>query len=207
MVMAGLATCAFGQQVMLDNLNNTGGIWATSGGLVYAPQASYPYTNGIGWINLFDGYNYNLGVTVYGGSSAGSLVLMGTYTPVTDPKGYTGVGPGQFQLGPDGAPVTVPGVAPGGLAFIMLQIWDYDSPGSNGTFNTFAAAEAAWDNCAVIFFENPTSNPSPVSGPPVPAPDLVGMPSVVMVLIPEPATLAFAGFGFIALLAVRRRRL
>jgi len=206
MVMTGLATCAFGQQILLDNLNNTGDLWATSGGLVYEPQRSDPSTNSPWVLVPFDGENYNLGVSVLGGSSLGSLALMGTYTPLTDPKGYTGIGPGLFQLGPAGVPVTVQGVAPGGLAWIELQIWDYDSPETTGTFSSYAAAIAGLDpGIGMVIFQTPTSNPNPVSGPPVPAPDLVGMPSVVMVLIPEPATLALTGLGFTALLAVRRK--
>ena len=115
-------TSAFGQQVILDNLFNTGSSSATSGGLVYESlgpdpgSTTYPYT-------LFDGLHYSLGITVWGGSSMGTMALMGTYTPANDPKGYTGIGPGTFALGSDVA-VTVPGVGPGQTAWIELQIWD-----------------------------------------------------------------------------------
>jgi len=199
----GVATCAFSQQILLDNLNSTGGLWATSGGLVYAPLGSYPYSNNPGAPVPFDGLDYNLGVSVYAGSSAGSLTLIGTYTPANDPKGYTGAGPGQFALGDFDTPVTVPGVAPGGLAYIELQIWDYDSPYSTGTFQSFSDALAHFDNADEVIFANPTGGP--LTNPPTLPPDLVDMPSVLMVSIPEPAVQAFAGFGLAALLAFRRR--
>ena len=124
--ITGLATGAFGQSIILDNGANTGGVSATSGGLVYINLG--------GGAQLFDGYNNNLGVTVLGGSSSGSLTSMGTFTPGTDSKGYTGLDIGKFQLGGVGATVAVPGVAAGGVATIELQVWNYDGPGHTGTF-------------------------------------------------------------------------
>jgi len=195
-----LAACAFGQQVILDNIGNSGSVSATSGGLVYEdlPPGTFP-TNYMDPVSLtpFDGLDYNLGVTVYGGSSFGSMVLMGTFTPANDPKGYTGVDLGLFQLGQSDLAVTVPGVAPGGTAWIELQIWDYDDPHATGTFQSYAAASAGFDPFAFVIFQNPTSNPN---GPiPTPAPELIGMPSVVFEYIPEPATLALASLGFASL--------
>lgn len=199
---AGLTASVFGQDVVLDNLGNSGSISATSGGLVYTPLGSYPYSNHPGGSVLFDGGNYDLGVTVYGGSSAGSMSLIGTYTPANDPKGFTGAGLGLFELGPGDVAVTVPGVAPGGIAWIELQMWDYDSPYATGTFQSYAAALAHLDNADSVIFTNPTSNPG--GSPPMPPPGLVGMPSVDMELIPEPGTLALAGLGLASLLALRR---
>ncbi len=208
MAWAGFTGCALSQQIILDNIGNDGGSAATSGGLVYWLPGSGPSaTNHLGPLVLFDGDNYNLGVTVYGGPSPGDLSFMGTFTPANDPKGYTGVDLGQFQLGPAGEAVTVPGVVPGGTAFIMLQMWDYDSPYATGTFQSYAAAAANLDLFATVTFTNPTSDLNPPIGqPPVPAPELVGMPSVAMILIPEPAMLALAGLGFASLLALRRRK-
>ena len=199
-----LAACAFGQQVILDNAENIGGIGATSGGLVYELPGSGPFqTNRLGPPVLFDGGNYDLGVTVYGGPDPGHLTLMGTFTPANDPKGYTGLDAGKFQLGPADVAVTVPGVAPGGLAIIELLMWDYDSPYATGTFQSYGEALEHWDLGGFVIFQNPTSNPN---GPiPMPAPDLIGMPSALFALVPEPAVLAFAGLGLAALLAFRRR--
>ena len=195
-----LANCTFAQQVILDNLSNSGALSATSGGLVYVVCDV-----GVGAPTLFDGSQYDLGVTVWGGPDAGSLTSMGTFTPANDPKGYTGFSGGTFQLGPAGLAVTVPGVSAGGMATIELQIWDYDSPHSTGTFSSYAAALAGGDPTATVTFQNPTSNLS--AAPPIPAPDLVGMPSVSFwVVCPEPPMSALAGLGLVSLLVFRRRK-
>lgn len=193
--ITGLAGAAFGQGIVLDNLGNSGGLAATSNGQVYE--------NG----TLFNGSLYNLGVTVLGGSSAGSLSLIGTYTPLTDSKGYTGAGFGQFQLGGAGAAVSVPGVTTGGqAAFIQLEIWDYDSPLAGGhAYASYAAAQAGGDPVGTsAIWQNPTGNPT--ASPPVPNQEL-NMPSVNLlpVATPEPATMVLAGLGIASLLAFRRR--
>jgi hypothetical protein len=204
MAWAGFAGCALGQQIILDNIDNDGGPSATSGGLVYWLPGSGPSpTNHFGPLVLFDGYNYNLGVTVYGGPDPSHLTLMGTFTPANDPKGYTGFDLGKFQLGPPDEAVTVPGVAPGGMAWIELQMWDYDSPYATGTFQNLGDALDHLDLGGSVIFQNPTSDPT--GSPPMPPPDLIGMPSVSFVLIPEPATLALAGLGLASLWALRRR--
>jgi len=187
--VTGLVTGAYGQQIVLDNLSNSGAYGATSGGLVY-------YQGGA----VFNGNLYNLGVNVLWGASQGSLSEYQSFTPSTDSKGYTGEGNGTFALGPAAA-VTVPGVASGGTAWVELQMWDYDSPLSTGTFSSYAAAVAGNDWHADVIFSNPVSSTSP----PLPASELVGMPSVTLVQVPEPATMALAGLGIASLLAFRRR--
>lgn len=191
----GLATGAFGQQLILDNLSGNGSSSATSLGLVYEKVGATT--------TVFDGNSYNLGVTVLLGTSVGSLTTIGTYTPLTDSKGYTGAATGQFQLGAGGAAITVPGAAAGQVAFVQLLIWDYDSPNSTGTYSSYAAAVAGGDYTASVTFQNGTSNPS--AGPPVPPPDFTGMPSVTLMNVPEPTTFAIAGLGIASLLAFRRR--
>jgi len=113
---ASVASSVYGQRLILDNLGNGGALNATSGGQVYL--------NGV----LADLFNNNVGVTVLGGPNSGSLTSMGTFTQATDPKGYTGADKGQFQLGPVGASVNVPGVAAGGSATIQLQIGTMEQP-------------------------------------------------------------------------------
>jgi hypothetical protein len=193
----GLATCAFGQQISIDNTVNSGGVAATTGGQVYE-------TIGVSTA-LFDGANYNLGITVLGGTSAGSLVPILTDTPATDTLGYTGSGPGQF-LAQNDAAYTIPGVAAGGTAVIELELWVYDGPNSTGTYQTYAAALAGNDPVATAIFNQATGGPSTV--PPSPPSLLTDMPSMTLSVsaIPEPVTFAFAGLGIASLLAFRRRK-
>jgi len=188
-----MASGVFGQGVLLQNLANSGGQGATSGGLVYVNNGTTT--------SLFDGLQYNLGVTVLGGSSAGSLVSMGTFTAATDPKGYTGFDLGKFQLG--NAAFTVPGVSAGGVAVIQLKFW-FDGVG--GLFANYAAAAAGGGYVGTVTFNNPTSNPG--GTPPTPDQQLTGMPSVILAAapVPEPTTLALAGMGAAAMLIFRRRK-
>jgi len=186
---AGMAASAFGQGIILDNLGNSGGINATSGGRVYV--------NGV----VFDGINANLGVVVSGGPDAASLLPMGTFTQATDPKGYTGADAGQFQLGAAGAALNVPGVSAGGTAWIQLQIW-YNGTTTAGLFPSFAAAQNGGFVGTVLWSQG-TSNPG--GSPPIAPPNLGGMPSVNLVIIPEPSMLALGAMGLASLLIFRRR--
>lgn len=191
LMAAGMATGAFGQSLILDNLSNSGALGAASGGRVFV--------NGV----VFDGNAFNLGVVVQGGPSAGSLSPMGTFTAATDSKGYTGADVGKFQLGAAFAAVAVPGVAAGGTATIKLDIW-YD--GAGGLFPNYAAAAAGGGFVGSATFANGVSNPG--GAPPVPAPNLTGMPSINLTasVVPEPSTLALAGLGVASLLMYRRRK-
>jgi len=189
LMTAGLVSSVYSQGVILNNSGASGAINATSNGRVFV--------NGV----LFDGINNNLGVTVLGGANSGSLTSMGTFTQATDTKGYTGLDIGQFELGPSGLSVNVPGVAAGGLATIQLQMW-YNGSGA-GLFNSYAAAAQGGGFVGTVTFQNPTSNPG--GQPPVPAGNLSGMPSVNLT-VPEPTTLALAGLGAASLLIFRRRK-
>lgn len=74
-LVAGLAATVYGQGIIIsDTANSQSGLSsATSGGVVW--------TNVNGNIGLFDGVDYNLGVTVLAGASSSSLSLLGTYVP------------------------------------------------------------------------------------------------------------------------------
>ncbi len=144
-------------------------------------------------------------MTVYGGPDASNLSLMGTFTPLNDPKGYTGMTFGDFALGPIGSAVPAPGVTPGDLATIELQIWDYDDPNATGTFQTYTDAVAENDYVGTVIFQNPTST-LPTHPVPLPPQELYDMPSVVLTQVPEPGMPALAGLGLASLLAFRRRR-
>jgi hypothetical protein len=186
-VAVGTAVSAYGQGVLIWNIANTGGISATSNGLLY--------TNNNGNTGLFDGINNNVGIEALGGSGSPSS-LLGVFTAATDAKGYTGFDLGKFQAG---NAVQVPGVAAGGVATIQLNIW-YD--GAGGLFPSYAAASSGGGLVASATFQNPTSNPGGI--PPSPDQQMVGMPSMTLV-VPEPSTIALAGLGIAALLIFRRR--
>ncbi len=195
--IAGLATCAFGQGVILQNTANSGGSAATSNGLLYK--------NVGGVVSLFDGYNYNIGATVLGGSSVGSMVAIGTFYPGNNGgNAFTGADLGKFTLGALGATTTISGVGAGGLAFIEIQFWDYNSPLATGTYTSYAAALAGGDYTAQVTFSNATGGPA--TSPPSTPVALTGMPSVILSQVPEPATFALAGLGIASLLAFRRRK-
>jgi len=191
----GMAANAFGQGVVFDNLGNSGAANASTGGRVFINNGTTT--------SLFDGGAFNLGVTVLGGTSVGTLVNLGTFTFANDPKGYTGADIGQFQLGAAGASVNIPGVAAGGIATIQLQMW-FD--GANGLFANYAAAAAGGGYVGTVTFTSGTSNPA--GAPPVPAPNFSAMPSITLAAapVPEPTTFALAGLGSAALLIFRRRK-
>ena len=195
--VAMLTTGAFGQYILLDNANNSGGPTATSNGQIYT-QSWYG-----GSPSLFDGIDYDLGVTVFAGPNPNMLALMGTFTPANDPKGYTGFDYGKFQLGGAGLAVQVPGVSMGGPAYIELEMWIYDGPNATGTFQSYPAAVAGLDPLASVTFEQPYTG-SVAIVPPRPPQELTGMPSVIF-YVPEPTTLALAGLGLASLLAFRRK--
>jgi len=193
LTVASMAASAFGQGLILDNLGASGNISATSNGRVFMAGGS-----------LFDGVNKNLGVNVYGGpvgTPSGSLTSMGTFKAGNDPKGYTGADLGQFQLGAGFAVVNVPGVSAGtASAQIYLEIW-YD--GAGGLFNSFSTAQTGGGLVGTAYFVNGVSNPN--AAPPVPAPNLGGMPSVTLAAVPEPSVIALGALGVASLLVFRRR--
>jgi hypothetical protein len=197
MLITGLATCAFGQGVVLDNTVNSGNVTATSNGLIFEKIGASTV--------LFDGANYNLGITLLGGSSVGTLAPIVTDTPATDPLGYTGSGPGQFVAEND-ATYNIPGVGAGGTAVLEIQFWVYDGPTATGTYSTYAQAVAGLDPVAQVTFNQTTGGPG--TTPPSPASLLTLLPSVTLTAapVPDPTTFAIAGLGIASLLAVRRRK-
>ncbi len=193
----GLATCALGQGLELNNAGNTGSITATSNGQLYNADAT-----------PFNGNSYDVGLTVLFGTSSSSLTPYNTYYP-GDANGsgsFTGVTTGQFSVGPIGATVLPPGGVDGGTIWVELQIWDYDSPlaTSGGHAQTYAAALAGLDPVGTVLFQQVLSNPTGI--PPTPATGFTDMPSLTLQAVPEPATFALAGLGIASLLAFRRRK-
>ncbi|MGD0745242.1 MAG: PEP-CTERM sorting domain-containing protein [Verrucomicrobiota bacterium] len=198
----GLATCAFGQGLLLGNAGNTalvGGSSATSGGLLYNANGT-----------TFNGNLYDVGVTVsYGAANstaAGSLTAFNTYFPGSASNAgnnpYTGLGNGTFYV--VGSSVTLPGATAGGSIWIELQMWDYNSPLAHGTFSTYAAAYGHSPTADVLFDQTGLANPT--GSPPTNPAYLSAMPSIVLMVVPEPATFALVGLGVASLLAFRRRQ-
>lgn len=189
---AGISASAFGQGVILQNAGTAG-------------NAVYVVTGGV--TNLFDGNNFNVGVNITGGINASSLsaVGLGSYSSLTDPKGYTGLGLGMFALGPTGQDYAIPGVAAGGTATIRLQMWydGYNGIGVAGLYGSYAAAAGSPTGLtADVTFTQSTGNP-----PLLPSPTLTGMPNIYLAgAVPEPSTLALAGLGLASLLMYRRRK-
>jgi hypothetical protein len=191
--ISGLATGAFAQGLELNNAGNTGNISATSNGQVYNKNGT-----------LFNGNSYDVGATVWFGTSSSSLAVYGSYYPNFNGSGqYTGVTTGQFTLGATGARVVPSGGVAGGTIWVELQLWDYDSPLATGTYTGYAAAAAALDPVGTIIFQQQLDNPG--GSPPTPPTGFTGMPSVTLIAVPEPATFALAGLGIASLLAFRRR--
>jgi len=182
LAVVGLAASLYGQGIILEN---------PGPGLVYMPGDV-----------LFDGLQFNLGVTISAGATAGSLapIGLGTYTAANDPKMYTGADMGKFALGGTGTAYDVAGVASGGTAWVQLQIW-YDGVG--GLFANYTAAANGGGLVATVLFQNPTA--APLGIPPTPPQKLSGMPDVHLAIVPEPSTLALGALGLASLLAFRRR--
>jgi hypothetical protein len=196
---AGLATCVYGQGIWVLNTSNTNmNTAATSGGLVW--------TNGP-TVGLFDGLNYNLGIVVLGGSDSTSLSPIATIVP-NGTSTFTGNGPGTFA--PAGLPFeyVVPGVTFGTAltAWIEIQAWVREPAaggGVGGPYSTLAAAQLGGAYWGQVIFQNPVGG---AGSPPLTSQPLSGMPALVLSNIPEPSTLALAGLGAAALLAIRRRK-
>jgi len=145
-------------------------------------------------------------------SSSGALALSGTYSVALlwAPGGALGTAQSSFSVigvyGPSGTSdgfFTDPNVlttAAGGTGVFEVQGWQ-------GSFATYAAALAAGGNEHVgqsAEFLNGTGNPNPPATPPINTTGWDG--NLVLVLTPEPGTLALGGLGAAALLYFRRRK-
>jgi len=167
---------------------------ATSNGLVWT-------NDGKGGIGLWDGMNYNLSAAIYGGPSSDSLTPISTVREDQLAGDYTGYEAGKFWVtfyGP--RTLTVPGITPGGTAWIKLELWWSAGGPVSPTYD--AAKTDGHSFFGEALFQNPTGNPLP---PPTPPTTLTGMPAIVL-MVPEPSMFALAGLGLAGLFIFRRRK-
>jgi len=128
------------------------------------------------------------------GSLEGALVQA---TPTTTFR--TGTGAGFIS------PVTATlGNVAKDAASAVLQMVAWDNKG--GTITTWTDALAAWQAGTIALGRSALINVASIGGDLNTPPNMVGLQSFNIYLVPEPTTMALAGLGAAALLIFRRRR-
>ena len=158
LLLVGFAAYGYSQgSVALDNLNNTStNPTATASGLFWLSTGGTP-------VLISQDFN----AAFYGGTDSSSLSPLATFLLNNGTAGHdNGFGPGTF-LDPTGGAYTIQG-PPYESAFFQIEAW-------TGNFNTYAAAVAAGAPAA----QSPVFI-NPISVPPGPPPDLLGMPAMVL---------------------------
>jgi len=98
-------------------------------------------------------------------------------------------------------PATLAGVAAGDTATLQVFAWD----NSSGAYADPAAAWSAWKGALIAGGSSSSFNLA-VGGGTITPPNLVGLTSFNLYMVPEPTTMALAGLGAAALLIFRRRK-
>jgi len=130
-----------------------------------------------------------INVTLMGGTVGGSLAPVVSLTA----GALLNLGNG-LVFDSNGVAYNIPGVAANANATLQMQFWTGSAP------NYAAAVQAG----AAVADSGPYSNPT-AGAPNIPPSAMAGMPNVTLTSVPEPSTLALAGFGAAALLMYRRR--
>ena len=188
---------AQGTIVLINAENTSADINATANGLVWT-------NDGKGGIGLWRGDLYNLSLQILGGPSTDSLTpLRLIREDVVEAAGdYTGLDVGKFVgTWNEVAVLTVPGISPGGTAWIHLKLWWSAGGPVSPTYD--AAKTDGHSFFGEALFQNPTGNP--LASPPGLPLTLTGMPAIVL-MVPEPSMFALAGLGLAGLLIFRRRK-
>jgi len=212
-VMA-LATASYGQgYVYLNNLANTGvqggnggtlsnptySANVTSNGLFFTTDATQDQgTVGAGQFLMGEDFSYILEGSTTG--TAGSFSVIASATTTGE---ISGDNPAYGQLQGPGASEAV-GSGAVNPVYLEIYAWEDGGAGDAVTYSTYAAAVTGGDYTAFGEWANPAgaSATSPTT------PSMVSMPDIEFsnVVVPEPATLAFAGLGGLSVLLFRRRK-
>ena len=155
------------------------GLDATNGG-------SANYTG----VPLLSGTGFS--AALFGGATPGDLQFVAQSTFRTQVTLLGHVSP------PTGAAPNVPGVVAGGNASIQLRAWD----NLNGTVTTWAAALA---NNLVAKGTSDIFTSLPLGGGTLQPPNLAGLTSFNLTIVPEPGVIALGVLGLGALLLRRRK--
>jgi len=97
---------------------------------------------------------------------------------------------------------TLTDVPAGGPATAMVRAWD----NSSGLYPTWAEARPAWEAGLIAAGESLAFNIPQTGSVLITPPNLLGLRSFNLYLIPEPSTFALAGLGAAALMIFRRRK-
>jgi hypothetical protein len=155
------------------------GLAATNGG-------SIDYTG----VPLLSGTGFS--AAIYGGDAPGTLAFIAQTTFRTQLTLLGHITP------PTGAAPSVAGVPAGGTASMQLRAWDNKS----GTVTTWAAALA--DN-SVAKGQSDVFTSLPLGGGTLQPPNLQGLTSFNLTIVPEPGVIALGVLGLGALLLRRRK--
>jgi hypothetical protein len=195
--IAGLTATGFGQGVIyLDGSNNNNASLA-------AASEGQVFLNGV------HDTGTDVNATLLGGASAGSLVPIvtlllsdSTTTANTTPGGNQPAAGDitDFNAGnifdASGVGYVLSTVAVGGTGFFQIEAW-------TGIFSSYAAAQAGPNGTLAgitsVFTEV-------MASPTGTANDIENAGALNLVAVPEPTTLALAGLGGAALLALRRKQ-
>jgi hypothetical protein len=97
---------------------------------------------------------------------------------------------------------TLTGVAKdAAAATLQVRVWD----NKGGTLTTWAAAETAWMAGEIAAGKSTLFNVTAIGGDLNTPPNLVGLTSFQLIMVPEPSTFALLGLGALGMLIFRRK--
>jgi hypothetical protein len=141
---------------------------------------------------------WGIGASSYAGND--SVLLLGTGTSsqsfrtATSGAGYTAAG---FAVGIQNAPAGA-----GSRAALQLRVWD----NQGGTITDWASAQTAWQQGRIALGKSDVFIPDfDLGGGGTQPPNLIGLQSFNVTIVPEPSTIALALAGGFGLLFLRRR--